>query len=183
MLQQLLARAIENFKKTNKAKGVNFSKQFQALVERYNERREEDVLVGNVVEDFTDEILNLLDALKKEKESYKDLDIDFEEKAFYDILKAIAIKYDFSYPDAKLITLSKAIKVIVDDKAQYTDWSQRDDIKAALKVDLILPWQSTVTPPWRIMRCTKTSWSKRRTSKSIGLQHTANQALPTNKNH
>jgi type I restriction enzyme R subunit len=26
----------------------------------------------------------------------------------------------------------------VDDKAKYTDWSQRDDIKAELKVDLIL---------------------------------------------
>ncbi|WP_305782185.1 type I restriction endonuclease subunit R [Candidatus Thiodiazotropha endoloripes] len=147
LLQQLLARAIEEFKKTNKAKGVDFSKQFQALVERYNERKEEDVLVGNVVEDFTDEIINLLDALKKEKESFKDLDIDFEEKAFYDILKAISIKYDFVYPEEKLIALSKAIKVIVDDKAKYTDWSQRDDIKAELKVDLILALAKHKYPP------------------------------------
>jgi type I restriction enzyme R subunit len=147
LLQQLLARAIEDFKKTNKAKGVDFSKQFKALVERYNERKEEDVLVGNVVEDFTNEIIDLLDALKKEKESYKDLDIDFEEKAFYDILKAISIKYDFVYPEDKLITLSKAIKVIVDDKAKYTDWSQRDDIKAELKVDLILVLAKHKYPP------------------------------------
>jgi len=35
-------------------------------VERYNERKEEDVLVGNVVEDFTDEIIGLLDALKRQ---------------------------------------------------------------------------------------------------------------------
>ena len=27
---------------------------------------------------------------------------------------------------------------MVDDKAKYTDWSQRDDIKAELKVDLIM---------------------------------------------
>ena len=147
LLQQLLARAIEDFKKTNKAKGVDFSKQFQALVERYNERKEEDVLVGNVVEDFTDEIIDLLEALKKEKESFKDLDIDFEEKAFYDILKAISIKYDFVYPEEKLITLSKAIKVIVDDKAKYTDWSQREDIKAELKVDLILALAKHKYPP------------------------------------
>jgi type I restriction enzyme R subunit len=147
LLQQLLARAIEDFKKTNKAKGVDFSKQFKALVERYNERKEEDVLVGNVVEDFTNEIIDLLDALKKEKESFKDLDIDFEEKAFYDILKAISIKYDFVYPEDKLITLSKAIKVIVDDKAKYTDWSQRDDIKAELKVDLILVLAKHKYPP------------------------------------
>ncbi len=148
LLQQLLAKARSpNSKKPTRAKGIDFSKQFQALVERYNERDEADVLVSNVVEDFTDEIINLLDALKKEKESFKDLDIDFEEKAFYDILKAIAIKYDFSYPDEKLITLSKAIKAIVDDKARYTDWSQRDDIKAALKVDLILALAKHGYPP------------------------------------
>ena len=147
LLQKLLARAIEEFKKTNKAKGVDFSEKFQALVNNYNERKEEDVLVGNVVEDFTDEILNLLDALKKEKESFKDLGVDFEEKAFYDILKAIATKYDFTYPEDKLIELAKAIKKIVDDKAKYTDWSKRDDIKAELKVDVILTLAKHGYPP------------------------------------
>ena len=29
-------------------------------------------------------------------------------------------------------------KTKIDDKAKYTDWSQRDDITAELKVDLIL---------------------------------------------
>jgi very-short-patch-repair endonuclease len=147
LLQQLLARAIEELKKTNKARGVDFSKQFQALVARYNERREEDVLVGSVVEEFTDEIINLLNALKREKESFRDLNIDFEEKAFYDILKAISIKYDFHYPEDKLIKLSRAIKAIVDDKARYTDWSRRDDIKAELKVDLILALAEHGYPP------------------------------------
>jgi type I restriction enzyme R subunit len=147
LLQKLLKKAIEDFKKTNKAKGVDFSEQFQALVARYNERKEEDVLVGNVVDDFTEEILNLLDALKKEKESFKDLGVDFEEKAFYDILKAIAIKYDFKYPEDKVIELAKAIKKIVDDKAKYTDWSKRDDIKAELKVDVILTLAKHGYPP------------------------------------
>lgn len=34
--------------------------------------------------------------------------------------------------------LAATVKVIVNDKVQYTDWSQRDDIKAELKVGLIL---------------------------------------------
>jgi hypothetical protein len=34
-LQQLLARAIEDFKKFNKTKGIDFAKKFQALVEQY----------------------------------------------------------------------------------------------------------------------------------------------------
>ncbi|MFK8078226.1 MAG: type I restriction enzyme endonuclease domain-containing protein [Granulosicoccus sp.] len=37
-----------------------------------------------------------------------------------------------------MLELAKAVKQLVDDKARYTDWSQRDDIKAELKVDLIL---------------------------------------------
>ncbi len=71
----------------------------------------------------------------KEKDSFRAF--DYEEKAFYDILKAVA-KYEFEYPDDKMIELSKRIKIIVDDKAKYTDWSTRDDIKANLQVDLIL---------------------------------------------
>jgi len=72
------------------------------------------------------------------KESFADLGIDFEEKASYDILRMIAIKYDFEYPEDKLLALSKKVKTVVDDKAIYTDWNQRDDIKAELKIDLIL---------------------------------------------
>ena len=64
--------------------------------------------------------------------------IDLEEKAFYDILKALAIKYDFTFPEDKLLELSKAVKVVVDNKVKHTDWNQRDDIKAELKVGLIL---------------------------------------------
>jgi len=147
LLQQLLARAIEDFKKVNKTKGMDFSKMFKALVDNYNERKEDDVLVSNVLEDFSDEIIDLIHLLKIEHESFADLGIDLEEKAFYDILKSLAIKYDFEYPDDKLIALSQAVKVVVDDKVKYTDWSQRDDIKAELKVGLILVLAEHGYPP------------------------------------
>ncbi|MFY9078360.1 HsdR family type I site-specific deoxyribonuclease [Aliarcobacter cryaerophilus] len=147
LLQQLLAKALEEFKKTNKVKAINFSKKFHSLVEKYNERKENDVLVSSVLDDFTDEIIDLYYALQKEKESFVDLGIDFEEKAFYDILKSIAIKYDFSYPEDKLIALSKEVKIVVDDKSKYTDWNIREDIKAELKVDLIILLDKHGYPP------------------------------------
>ena len=143
----LQAKAIDDFKKINKTKSIDFSKKFKALVEEYNERKEQDVLVSNVLKDFTVEIIDLIHALKKEKESFTDLGIDFEEKAFYDILKALAVKYDFEYPDDKLFDLTRAVKTVVDDKAKYTDWSQRDDIKAELKVDLIILLTEHGYPP------------------------------------
>ncbi|GAA4242834.1 type I restriction endonuclease subunit R [Winogradskyella damuponensis] len=147
LLQQLLLKAIDELKKTNKMQGVDFSKKFKSIVDKYNERSEQDILQSNVLEDFTDEIIDLYHELRKEKESFQDMGIDFEEKAFYDILKAIAHKYDFNYPDDKLIHLAKEVKKVVDDKAKYTDWNQRDDIKAELKVDLIILLAENDYPP------------------------------------
>jgi type I restriction enzyme R subunit len=147
LLQKLLAKAIDEFKQINKVKGVDFSKQMQTLVEKYNERKESDVLQSEVLEDFTNEIIDLYYAMKKEKDSFTELGIDFEEKAFYDILKELAIRYDFVYPEDKLIHLAQLVKDVVDDKAKYTDWSKRDDIKAELKVDLIILLVENDYPP------------------------------------
>ena len=102
---------------------MDFSKQFQALVNKYNERDEKDVLRSEVLEGFSDEMIALIHALQKEKESFGEMGIDLEEKSFYDILKALAHKYDFDYPEDKLIKLAKEVKTVVDDKAKYTDWS------------------------------------------------------------
>ena len=96
---------------------------------------------------MAEQLAKLLEELKKEKDSFKGMGIDYEEKAFYDILKAVAKKYEFEYPDDKMIELSKRIKIIVDDKAKYTDWSTRDDIKANLQVDLILLLDEFDYPP------------------------------------
>jgi type I restriction enzyme R subunit len=147
LLQQLLLKAIDELKKTNKIQGVDFSKKFKGIVEKYNERSEQDILDSNVLEDFTDEIIDLYHELRKEKGSFEEMGIDFEEKAFYDILKAIAHKYDFNYPDDKLIHLAQEVKKVVDDKAKYTDWNHRDDIKAELKVDLIILLAENGYPP------------------------------------
>jgi len=147
LLQQLLSKALEDFKKVNKIKAEDFSKKFTSLVQKYNERKEEDVLVSGVLEDFTDEIIDLYYELKKEKDSFKSMGIDFEEKAFYDILKSIAKKFDFAYPEDKLLLLAREVKKIVDDKAKYTDWNIRDDIKAELKVDLIMLLAKHGYPP------------------------------------
>ncbi len=103
--------------------------------------------MSEVLEDFSDEIIDLINALKKERESFADLGIDLEEKAFYDILKALMLKYDFTYPEEKLLALARAVKVVGEDKMKCTDWNQRDDIKAELKVGLILVLAEYGDPP------------------------------------
>lgn len=91
--------------------------------------------------------MDLIKGLQDEMTSFTDMGIDLEEKSFYDILKALAVKYDFEYPEDKLLHLAKEVKLVVDDKATYTDWSQRDDIKAELKVDLIILLAENGYPP------------------------------------
>ena len=61
-----MTKAIDEFKKVNKIKGVDFSQQFQALVEKYNDRNEDDTLRSEVLDDFTEEIIKMYYEMQKE---------------------------------------------------------------------------------------------------------------------
>ena len=147
LLQQLLAKVIGEIRKVNRVKGIDFSRKMQAIVDRYNNRDANDILRSEVYEEMAEALTNLIWDVQKEFKAGDELGIDFEEKAFYDILKELCKKYDFTYPDDKLIDLSKAVKIIVDNQAKFPDWNKRDDIKSALKVELILILDEFGYPP------------------------------------
>jgi type I restriction enzyme R subunit len=147
LLQQLLAKVISEIRKVNRVKGIDFSRKMEALVERYNNRNANDILTGQVLDDFAEEITRLIWEAHKEFSAGDALGIDFEEKAFYDILKQLCVKYDFKYPDDKMIELAKAVKDLVDGQARFPDWNKRDDIKSSLKVGLILLLDEFGYPP------------------------------------
>ena len=147
ILQRLLAQAIEEYKKVNKIKAVEFSERLKQVVDEYNNRRRDEAYANEVLDEVAEQLAQLLTDLKADKNSFADMGINFEEKAFYDILSAVAKKYEFEYPEDKMIELSKRIKLIVDDKSRYTDWATREDIKATLQVDLILLLDEFGYPP------------------------------------
>jgi type I restriction enzyme, R subunit len=147
LLQQLLAKVIGEIRKVNRVKGIDFSKKMQVLVERYNNRDANDILRSEVYEEMASALTDLIWEVHKEFSSGDELGIDFEEKAFYDILKELCIKYDFKYPDDKMIELAKAVKDLVEGQAKFPDWNKRDDIKSALKVGLILLLDEFGYPP------------------------------------
>jgi len=146
-LQRLLSYAIEEFKRVNRIKSIEFSDRMRAVVDVYNNRRRDEAFANEVLDDVANQLADLLHELKNERKSFENMGIDYEEKAFYDILLAVSKKYDFEYPDDKMVELSKEIKAVVDDKAKYTDWATRDDIKANLQVDLILLLDKYGYPP------------------------------------
>ena len=147
ILQRLLSQAIDEFKKVNKIMGVEFADRLKKVVDEYNNRRRDEAYANEVLDDVAEQLAQLLEELKKEKNSFQSMGIDYEEKAFYDILKAVSKKYEFEYPDDKMVELAKRIKIIVDDKSKYTDWATREDIKANLQVDLILLLDEFDYPP------------------------------------
>ena len=152
MLLELLRKAIKRYSKTNKYKAEEFSKRMKELVEKYN-NRDGQILISNddVINEFIDslseEAQKILDDLQKDADEFKKMGITFEEKAFFDILKAIKEKYSFDYSDEKLIELAKKVKAVVDDKAKYTDWSSKSDIKASLQSDVIRLLNRNGYPP------------------------------------
>ena len=147
LMERLLKTVITEFKKVNKVKGVDFSKRLNALVERYNDRRDSVIFADEVLTEVASQMANLLKELNKEKKSFLELGISYEEKAFYDILKSIAKQFGFEYPEEKLLKLAAEIKKIVADKSKYTDWFTREDIKAELKMDLIVVLAEYGYPP------------------------------------
>lgn len=147
MLLALLRKAIREYGKTNKIKAVEFSKRMKAVVDRYNDRDHEivtgqDVVVDNekVLEEFlaglTAEAEKILQDLQADANEFKELGITFDEKAFYDILKAIRDNEGFAYEEEDLISLAKEIKKIVDDKSKYVDWTSKTQIRSKLYMEI-----------------------------------------------
>ena len=147
LMERLLKMVISEFQKVNKMQGIDFSKRLNDLVVKYNDRSDSAVFADEVLTAVASQMAELLREINKEKNSFKELGITYEEKAFYDILKSIAKQFNFEYPEDKLLALAAEIKKIVDDKSKYTDWANRDDIKAELKMDLILVLAEYGYPP------------------------------------
>lgn len=151
-LLKLVNRAIKEYGKVNKVKALEFDERLKAVVEQYNTRdnlqfRSEEM--ADFVDDLTNQMLDILQDLEADKDSFKDLGISYEEKAFYDILVKVRDEHGFPYEDEKCLYLAKEIKKLVDDKSQYADWSKRDDIKSQLNMDLtVLLYKNGYPPEW-----------------------------------
>lgn len=147
ILEQLLKQMIDDYKKTNKVKAVEFSERLQKVVDLYNSRH--DDFSTQVLDEVTKQLNDLFYQIQTDKEKFKELGISFEEKAFYDILVSCAKKFHFEnqYSDEKMKNLAKKVKELVDDKTRYTDWDVRIDVKAELEADLMILLDENGYPP------------------------------------
>lgn len=151
-LLKLLKKEITTYGRTNKVKAIEFDKRLRQVVDAYNSRDKlvfTSEVVADFVNDLSDQLINIMKDLKEDQDSFSKMGITFEEKAFYDILVKVRDGHGFPYADDKCIVLAKKIRELVDDKAQFADWSTRDDIKNQLNMHLtVLLYKNGYPPEW-----------------------------------
>lgn len=147
-LERLIKKQVKETKKTNKVKSVEFDKRLKQIIDKYNTRTlENKEQAEQVIREVLEELSNLIDEIINDRNSFKDLGIDIEEKAFFDILTAIAEKYKFDFPKDKSLKLAKEIKQIVDKETKQTDWENQMDVKAQMQVAIIITLSKEGYPP------------------------------------
>ncbi len=118
-------------------KPMSFSERLQAVVDSYDSRTLDDAQITQIMNEVAEQLVDLMENLKTEKDSFDELEINYEEKAFYDVLIAVEDKYDFDFPDDKNVEIAKQIYQLVTEKGKYADWTNRADIRAELQRDII----------------------------------------------
>jgi len=148
LMEQLLKRVIDSVKQVNKVKAVSFTDRLNDIIDQYNDRSDDIVLADEIVTEVAKQLADLFEEIKKES-VLPDGIPNIEVKAFYDILKSVAERYGFldEYTEEQYIALAKDVKEVVDDKTQYIDWDKKADIKAQLKVQIILTLAKHKYPP------------------------------------
>lgn len=148
LMEQLLKRVIDSVKKVNKVKAVSFTNRLNGIIDKYNDRSDDIVLADEIVTEVANQLAQLFEDIKKDSVLPEGIP-NIEVKAFYDILKSVAEQYGFlnEYTEEQYIALAKDVKNVVDDKTQYIDWDKKADIKAQLKVQIILTLANHKYPP------------------------------------
>ncbi len=147
ILTQLLKKKVSEFKKVNKIKAKTFEERLQDVLDNYNSRMSDADYVKSILDDVADQLLDLLQKIKEEQESFNAMGIDYEEKAFFDILTAVAERFKFDFPESENIELAKEIRAALRDKEKYADWANSAQIKAIMQTDIIIILAKHGYPP------------------------------------
>ena len=185
LMEQLLKRVIDSVKKVNKVKAVSFTNRLNGIIDKYNDRSDDIVLADEIVTEVANQLAQLFEEIKKDSVLPEGIP-NIEVKAFYDILKSVAEQYGFlnEYTEEQYIALAKDVKNVVDDKTQYIDWDKKADIKAQLKVQIILTLAKHKYPPatrdevFRAIFEQAENFKKNRSAETEGQKSNATKIIP-----
>ena len=147
MLERLLRQQISELGKTNKVKSIEFIERLNNLIKDYNDRSDDAVFATEVMQAVTKGIKDLMLDVANEKNNLPEGIDTYEEKAFYDILKAVSDSMRFNFPEDKMIVIAKEIKEMIASKTQFTDCFKRADIMADMQFNIVVILMKHKYPP------------------------------------
>lgn len=147
LLERLLRQQITELGKINKIKAIEFVERLNNLIKDYNDRSDDAVFATEVMEAVTKGIKEMMQDVANEKNNLPEGIDNYEEKAFFDILKMVSDSMKFNFPEDKMISIAKEIKEMITSKSQYTDCFKRADIMAEMQFDIIIILAKHKYPP------------------------------------
>ncbi|MGN1213502.1 MAG: type I restriction enzyme endonuclease domain-containing protein, partial [Bacteroidaceae bacterium] len=167
LLIKMLRKQITEYGRTNGVASKKFDEMLEATIQEYHERRKflseqeagatQEATAESIINNATQQALNILRVMKADRESFRKLGLTFEEKAFYDILIHIKDKNNFEYGEDKEAdgivvnnkckSLAREIKEIIDEKSSFADWLNNQRVRDRLKQDIKIKLVKNGYPP------------------------------------
>lgn len=156
LLVKMLRKQITEYSRTNQAAAKRFMEMLEETIKQYHERRKrlsaeeagetQEATSEEIIKKATEQALKILQEMQQDRESFRKLNLTFEEKAFYDILIMLRDKFNFEYGEDKKIggiivnekcrVLARKIKEIIDLKSSVADWLNNQRVRELLKYDI-----------------------------------------------
>ena len=167
VLVKMLRKSIKEYKDTNKIAAEKYEDLLNKTLEEYHKRRAslspeeatstQTEAVDSIIQNATQQALDILSKLGEDKDSFRKLGLTFEEKAFYDILMHLRDKYNFEYGEDKKVggliindkckVLAQKIKELIDVQSSFTDWLNNTNVRGELNKKLFFCLRNNGYPP------------------------------------
>ncbi|MGL5015834.1 MAG: type I restriction endonuclease subunit R [Bacteroidales bacterium] len=167
VLIKMLRKSIKEYKNTNKIAAEKYEELLKRTLEEYHNRRDalsgseatvtQTEAVDSIIQNATEQALDILSKLGEDKDSFRKLGLTFEEKAFYDILMHLREKYNFEFGtnknegrfiiNDKCKVLAQKIKELIDVQSSFTDWLNNSNVRADLNQKIFFCLVKNGYPP------------------------------------
>ena len=167
ILVKMLRKQIKEYSKVNQVAAKTFQEMLEDTIKQYHERRKhlsaeeagetQEQASEDIIREATEQALSILRQMNEDRESFRKIDLTFEEKAFYDILISLRDQYNFEYGtdtevngikiNDKCKSLARKVKEIIDTQSSYSDWLNNQNVRNKLNLDIKICLVKNGYPP------------------------------------
>lgn len=167
ILVKMLRKQIKEYSRVNQVAAKTFQEMLEETIKQYHERRKhlsaeeagetQEQASEDIIREATEQALSILRQMNEDRESFRKINLTFEEKAFYDILVSLRDQYNFEYGTDTILngikvndkcrSLAQKVKEIIDMQSSYSDWLNNQNVRNKLKLDIKICLVKNGYPP------------------------------------